>query len=236
MYCWNCGREIGENISFCPDCGTKIENDNVNIVNESKLEDDFTVTAWHISGRTILKIIALIMVIACLCPMFRISNAGQVVVDFSLLDIANGRKSTDGGSLWGMWLYLLYPLSMLICLFNKEGRAKHGESCAEVGGCCGLILIMLHISACIYIKIQEYSISLYGLFPYYLYLAGTIASVIIGFRLDYLQRQIDNRDNNQGKLTEKEMKNESILVIAKDIAIGVFSFFFIYIILLWIQS
>lgn len=45
MFCSNCGKKIDDNIKFCPDCGQqveKIENNNVEKVNEKTIETEIT--------------------------------------------------------------------------------------------------------------------------------------------------------------------------------------------------
>lgn len=232
LYCTKCGALLSEDMNFCTKCGTSVSKNGINQSSEPQIA--FTLPN-KLSGRLIMKILLLIMIICFFCPMFMFSCYGTEVVRMSGMEMAAGMdvmgEEMEGSMI--LLLLLLLPIVAFVFLFVKNRQRQFEKMAVNLGGASGLSLIMVCRILLNGLKESENmdyeyaSIALKPLLPFYLYILASIAIVVLGI---YLQCQYELEQNRSHTSEEKSIYVKCVLSVLGSIMIctGIFMVLFLW--------
>lgn len=100
MFCRNCGKKVENEIKFCPYCGEKVAQKEIEKKDINFFESDAT-------RKAVLKILIGVIIISFFLPMFKVSCLGIVNITMSGKDLAFG-INYYGENLGNVIAYIYY--------------------------------------------------------------------------------------------------------------------------------
>lgn len=219
MFCHNCGKEVKEEWRVCPQCGARLGDTNerkqegsqnvseqanspeynseaVPDEMDTKIKTDFTIGNSKITGRLILKVLALITIVCFFCPLYMISCAGRELGTINGLDLTLGfelmDQPLDGNLAYGVLLIL--PIINMCFAFVNEKKIKADEMqqvlrAASYGNaiCSGTMLIYVwYMTASLQSAAEETALGIVPQPAVAIMEAVSLAGFVIGTYLAYL--------------------------------------------------
>jgi len=219
MFCRKCGKEVDTSWTVCPYCekrlgdvneGKQEESQNVpEQINspennfgaipdetDTKIKTDFTIGNSKITGRLVLKVLALIAIVCFFCPLYMISCAGREIGTLNGLDLTLGfelmDQPMDGNLAYGV--LLLLPIINMCFAFVNEKKLKVDELQQVFRGasygnaiCSGTTLLYVwYITASLQSAAEETALEIVSQPAVAVMEAVSLAGLIIGIYLAYL--------------------------------------------------
>jgi len=240
MFCHNCGNKVKDEWRVCPRCGARLGDANKRKQEESqnvpeqvnsleynseaipdetdtKIKTDFTIGNSKITGRLILKVLALITIVCFFCPLYMISCAGRELGTINGLDLTLGfelmDQPMDGNLAYGV--LLLLPIINMCFSFVNEKELKADElqqvfRTASYGNaiCSGTMLIYVwYMIASLQSAAEETALEIASQPAVTIMEAVSLAGFVIGIYLAYL---VETREKKGKKLNPHIVKLKCI--------------------------
>ena len=195
------------------------------IKNDNPYEDDFSFSKYQISGRSVLKVLILAIIVCFFCPMFMVSCSGAAVGSFrfscSDLLMGIGYMGEEMEKMPVFEPFLILPVVTLIHLFLPRHRKWHGMICIASCGTCGLALPITYMV----LKRQNYGAPLQidVLTAFYLYILFSLTVAVIGIYIDFLYRRKEAFRLGI-PVSVLELKRKSIIMACGDLTVSLILF------------
>ncbi len=217
MFCENCGSKVEDEWTCCPNCGADLQKttgipaknasaeagDDSNL--PQNLKTDFTVGKSRISGRHLLKILAIIALTCFFCPLYMVSCAGQELITIDGADMTFGfqymGENVDGNLMFGCMA--LFPLCNLFFAFRRKKdtlEKLNYKSYSIAIGSCALVFFVKYMTEKLCSAFEGTGLEITPCTALHVMLAASAASAGIGGYLAYLTDLEDEEGEEPKKI------------------------------------